>query len=123
MAALNRPSRPFLEEFGNRIPAMTRSGRPQGRPRVDVSTPVRVEGRAGWATMRNVSRGGAFVETPTPLPGRREVGIEFKLPESRRSVRSTAQVVWTRPGRAGGAIGQGLRFLRIDRAARAVQAR
>ena len=96
------------------ISRLTRFDKPQGRPRIDVDAPVRVEPSDEWGTIRNLSRGGAFIETPTPLPGRREIGLEFQLPETRRSVRTTAQVVWTRPTR-GGRAGQGMRFLSLDR--------
>jgi len=97
------------------VARLTRYEKPQGRPRVDVAAPVRIRDRDQWGTLRNVSRGGAFIETTTALPNRREISLEFKLPETQRTVRPTAQVVWTRPGNSPGSVGQGLRFLSLDR--------
>jgi uncharacterized protein (TIGR02266 family) len=97
------------------VARLTRFQEPQGRPRVDLAMPVKIDGADVWGTLRNLSRGGAFLETPAPLPSRGEVALEFQLPDAPRAVRSTAQVVWTRPARSRGAVGQGVRFLSLDR--------
>jgi uncharacterized protein (TIGR02266 family) len=97
------------------VARLTRFDEPRGRPRVDVAIPIKVAQHDQPGTLRNLSRGGAFLETATALPGRREVELEFQLPDEGRTVRPTAQVVWTRPT-SGGGVGQGVRFLSLDRA-------
>jgi CheY-like chemotaxis protein len=92
--------------------------RPQGRPRIRVAAPVRldVDGTQRWGTLRNLSRAGAFVELPEPLPGGREVSLSFKIPGSARSIAPTAQVVWSRRAQASApGAGHGLRFMAVDR--------
>ena len=80
------------------------------------------------ATVRNLSRGGAFVETAEPLARSDEVGLRFRLPGSECILASNAEVVWSRrgssstvqdleaemPAVAKGNVGVGLRFLEID---------
>lgn len=91
---------------------------PQGRPRVRVAAPVRLEidGSETWGTLSNLSRGGAFIEVPGSLPVGREISLEFQIPGSVRTVKPTAQVVWSRPSRTTPhAIGHGLRFIAVDK--------
>jgi uncharacterized protein (TIGR02266 family) len=80
---------------------------------------VRVE-RAGahaWGVMCDLSRGGTFIESAGRLPVDTEVSLDFKLPQLRRSLQSTAQVRWTGLHPRTGNAGMGLRFLALDRAA------
>ncbi|MCA9511231.1 MAG: response regulator [Myxococcales bacterium] len=111
----------LLESVGR----LTRHARPVGRPRVDTAEPVqlRVAGEASEGTLRNLSRGGAFVELPEPLPSGPEVELAFRIPGSTRAIAPSAEVVWTRPAAHGARrFGQGLRFLRLDaRALRALE--
>ncbi len=70
---------------------------------------------SAWGVMRDLSRGGAFVEAAGKLPVHTEVNLDFKLPNFRRSLRSTAQVMWTGLHPRTRAPGMGLRFLALDR--------
>jgi Tfp pilus assembly protein PilZ len=65
--------------------------------------------------MRNLSRGGLFIETSWEVPTRTEVHLRFRLPESGSEVSPTAQVIWHQesPGGLTGA-GVGMRFLSMD---------
>jgi uncharacterized protein (TIGR02266 family) len=94
----------------------------RGLPRVDVSAPVAMrdaEEHESWGTLRNVSRGGVFVETGLPLGRHSEVALRFTLPEVGIEIAPTAEVIWRRdkPDR-GEPAGLGLRFLDLDREAR-----
>jgi len=104
---------------------LTRHERPVGRPRVEMQEPVqlRLQGRAVNGTLRNLSRGGAFVELEEPLPSGPEIELDFHIPGSLRALAPSAQVVWTRPGAKGSRrCGHGLRFLRLEaRAFRALE--
>ena len=88
---------------------------PRGLPRALIERPVeitargtRVEGR-----VRNVSRGGIFVEAPKHFDSREEVTLCFSLDGHGSVVSPTAQVVWTSSDEDG-PDRIGLRFLEID---------
>lgn len=113
---LGKPlSRELLLESVRRL---TCSETPLGRPRVPVVAPVRLEidGSETRGTLVNLSRGGAFIEVPGALPVGREISLEFQIPGSARTVRPTAQVVWSRPSQTTpDAVGHGLRFIAVDK--------
>ncbi len=95
-------------------------------PRVPLEIRARVTAstREETGVVRNVSRGGLFLETSCDLAQRSEVDLRFRLPGSPHLLAASAQVIWRKPevpGRpsgsegAGSAHGFGLRFLDIDR--------
>ena len=88
----------------------------RGLPRVEVDAPVRIRCGAteSWGQVRNVSRGGLFVEAALSVPTRTEVGLEFELPDTFRRIAPTARVVWQRTDRDGQRSGIGLRFVGLD---------
>ncbi len=89
---------------------------PRGLPRVPVQAAVRVLGPRprGFWQMRNLSRGGAYVEAPRPVRPGAELRIEFEVPGIEGRFRPSARVAWARaPGR-GGPPGMGLHFLELD---------
>ena len=98
------------------IRRQTRFVRLEGRPRVALTAPVEVEpgGATGW--LRNVSRGGAFLETSAPLPHGCDWLLRFRLPGAAAPLQLTARVVWTRVGPRQVPAGQGVRFVAVDRA-------
>lgn len=91
----------------------------QGQPRVRVDAPVRIVAGENetWGTVRNLSRGGLFIETHLSLVPSDEIELHFRLPESGHAVEPNAQVVWCRMPVGSGSQtppGLGLRFLDID---------
>lgn len=89
----------------------------QGLPRAEVDAPARLraEQREGMARVRNISRGGAFIESELPLAVHSHVTLEFALPGTGLRIAPTARVVWTRLDTdAAGQTGAGLRFVGID---------
>lgn len=66
----------------------------------------------------NVSEGGVFVETDSPLSPGRTVEIAISLPEDHRPLNCHSQVVWNisspAPGNNEHPPGMGLEFLKID---------
>ena len=97
----------------------------RGIPRAETDLAVTICGTGlhGPGLMRNVSRGGAFVETELELDGARELGLRFELPERDAPLCPAAKVVWTRRRYASepASDGAGLQFTEIDAAtARAI---
>jgi len=70
---------------------------------------------SSWGVARDLSRGGVFVETLGRLPVNTELNLDFRLPKVRRSVRPTAEVMWSGVHPKSRAPGMGLRFLELDR--------
>ena len=90
----------------------------RGLSRIPVETPVHIirDPDDVWGTVRNVSRGGIFVESDFAMAPQTEVAVEFTLPEGEGSLQSTAQVIWRRRGSDAEPNGMGLQFLALDRA-------
>ena len=90
---------------------------PKGLPRVRVKRPARFwdVSHSASGTLRNVSRGGCFVESKEWLPGEgHELNLDFGLPGFPETISLTAQLVWRRLLPSRGARGAGLRFLELD---------
>lgn len=107
-------SRVSLNETVRRF---TRGHAPKGQPRIPVNSKVQV--RLGSATrearLRNLSRGGLFLETDYELTRDSEIGLEFVLPESPVQFNPTARVVWKKFDAARDHTqGLGLRFVDIS---------
>lgn len=88
----------------------------RGLPRVELASPARLRAGAceGHGVLRNVSRGGLFVETEWSAPPGSELRVEFRLPEERAELAPTARVVWRRPSWRSARGGLGMRFLELD---------
>lgn len=88
---------------------------PRGLPRAQVERPVEINARgrriSGW--IRNLSRGGLYMDAPVRLRRAEEIAIEFSLADDALRVAPTAQVVWVQPNHDG-PDGVGVRFLEID---------
>jgi hypothetical protein len=66
-------------------------------------------------TLRNLSRGGCFVESADWLPGEGdELNLDFGLPGFPTSLALSARLVWRRLLSGGGRGGAGFRFLELD---------
>ena len=87
---------------------------PRGLPRANIERPVEItaRGRRVEGTVRNVSRGGLFVDAPLHFSKEEEVGLHFSLDGGGEVVSPTAQVVWSQPTPEG-TDRVGLRFLEI----------
>ncbi len=70
---------------------------------------------SSWGVVRDLSRGGVFVESLGKLPVDTELDLDFNLPDVRRPLRPTAQVMWAGLHPKSRAPGMGLRFLALDR--------
>ena len=94
-------------------PSPARSGLPRAR----VARPVRLWDRehSATGTLRNLSRGGCFVESADWLPGEGdELNLDFGLPGFRESLALSARLVWRRVLPGGGRGSAGFRFLELD---------
>jgi uncharacterized protein (TIGR02266 family) len=89
----------------------------RGLPRVEMKVPVTMYTPANQSrgVVRNLSRGGIFVESPRPLPDQAEVALHFQLPDSPFEYTPTARVLWHREAEEPAqGVGMGMRFLEID---------
>jgi uncharacterized protein (TIGR02266 family) len=93
-----------------------RGGTPRGQARVHCDARVQISNDEGerWGTVRNLSRGGIFVESEAPVAPGTEVALEFALPDLPLRLAPTAQVIWLRPRQKATPPGMGLRFLALD---------
>jgi CheY-like chemotaxis protein len=90
---------------------------PSGLPRARIARPVRLWDRehSSTGTLRNLSRGGCFVESADWLPGEGdELNLDFGLPGFPTSLALSARLVWRRLLSGGGRGGAGFRFLELD---------
>ena len=94
---------------------LTEFDTPRGLPRADLDQPVAIttRGRQIEGKLRNVSRGGVFIDTTLQMNPAEEVGLSFSLDGNGTIVAPTARVVWSSPGQDG-FDHVGLRFLEID---------
>lgn len=94
---------------------MTEFDAPRGLPRARIERAVEINARGLRITgrLRNLSRGGLFIDAPLRLRRTEEIGVQFSLEDDDAIVSPTAQVVWIQPNE-GGPDGVGLRFLEID---------
>ncbi|HEB88527.1 MAG TPA: response regulator [Deltaproteobacteria bacterium] len=88
---------------------------PRGLPRALIERPIEItaRGRRISGILRNVSRGGIFVDAPIHFNRSEEVSLRFDLGDQDLTVSPTAQVVWTDRAR-NGFDRVGMRFLKID---------
>ena len=89
--------------------------------RVAVTAPVRIvlDGGHARGVVRNLSRGGLFLEADCALTPSQEVEILFELPESSnpsQTLTTTAKVIWRTDRTPSAGAGLGLQFLELDRA-------
>ncbi len=113
---LSKPlSRLGLVETVNRL---VRFPELRGMARIDHAVTVRVlmERQEHWGTMRNLSRGGMYIEASWSAPPESEMQLEFRLPEVGTTLAPTAKVIWSRRRRDGMSAGMGVRFLALDAA-------
>jgi uncharacterized protein (TIGR02266 family) len=88
---------------------------PRGLPRVELEEPLSVRvGGTRRGRVRNLSRGGVFIETDWSPSAGEEIAVEFELPEGLAAVSSTARLVWQREGNDLPE-GIGMRFVALDR--------
>jgi len=107
-------SRIILVEAVNRF---LRDGGLRGVDRVPVEANVEfeLEDQTHRGTLRNLSRGGLFLETDCEIPGRMEIPLRFVLPDSNEEFSPTAQVVWqSEVSSLPTPQGVGMRFVSID---------
>lgn len=88
---------------------------PRGLPRASLEEPIEIAARGQHITgmIRNLSRGGLFVNARLHVDRAEEVGLNFNLGKTGDALSTTAQVIWSNPA-ANGQDLIGLRFLGID---------
>jgi type IV pilus assembly protein PilZ len=70
----------------------------------------------------NISNGGVFIRSSSPLPLNSEVALVFRLPESDQCIRATGRVVWNYDmpkGTSHIVTGSGIRFVDMSASDRA----
>jgi len=87
---------------------------------VDIRVDYRSEDTFLFASIRNISEVGIFVETKNPLPMGTSINLEFELPGG-DAVAAVGRVVWVNPYRPDGENlnpGMGVRFVDLSDDAR-----
>jgi DNA-binding response OmpR family regulator len=94
---------------------LTDHSTPRGLPRALIDQPIEITARGQRVAgiVRNVSRGGIFVDAPLHFDRAEEVALNFKLGATNVDVSPTAKVVWSDPSQ-NGHDRVGMRFLEID---------
>ncbi len=94
---------------------LTDHSTPRGLPRALIEQPIEIttRGRRVAGIVRNVSRGGIFVDAPLHFDRAEEVGLKFNLGTTNVDVSPTAKVIWSDPSKNGNDR-VGMRFLEID---------
>ena len=92
--------------------------------RYEVSIPVDCSTRHVFVSNQvcNISRGGIFIRSDTPLPLNTEVSLVLRLPGTDRCIRATGLVVWNydmQKGTSHIVPGSGIRFIGLPPAERA----
>jgi uncharacterized protein (TIGR02266 family) len=89
---------------------------PVGLPRVKHVTPVRFHGTECERTgvIRNLSRGGLFIEAEWLPPEGTEMALSFDLPGLPEPIEPTARIVWRQMDPDLPSMGVGVRFVALD---------
>jgi len=92
--------------------------------RYEVSIPVDCSTRHMFVSNHvcNISRGGLFIRSDTPLPLNTEVSLVLRLPGTDRCIHATGLVVWNydmQKGTARLVPGSGIRFIGLPPSERA----
>lgn len=109
-------------EVAPAVGAFAPAARP-GRYRVDI--PVDCTTREAFFSNRvtNLSRGGLFLRSDTPLPLQAEVDLEFTLPGTATTIQATGRVIWNYDVAKGSSRivpGSGIKFVDISAADKAL---
>jgi len=93
-------------------------------PRYEVSIPVDCSTRDAFVSNHvcNISKGGLFLRSETPLPLDTEVSLILRLPGSEQCIRATGRVIWNydmKKGTTRIVPGTGIRFLDLPPSDRA----
>jgi len=98
--------------------------REREHPRYEVSIPVDCSTRDVFLSNHvcNISKGGLFLRSETPLPLDTEVSLVLRLPGSEQCIRATGRVIWNydmKKGTTRIVPGTGIRFLDLPPSDRA----
>ena len=85
-------------------------------PRVEMQVEVTLESEHNFYTglSSNISEGGLFVATTTPLPLGTRLVVRFALEDGAAPIDAVGEVCWLRPCSADFPCGFGMRFLEIS---------
>jgi type IV pilus assembly protein PilZ len=97
-------------------PLAGRTADTRQHPRYEVSIPVECSTRQFFFSNQtcNISKGGLFIRSDSPLPLNAEVSLVLHLRETERSIFATGRVIWnngTEKGSAQAVPGSGIRFV------------
>jgi uncharacterized protein (TIGR02266 family) len=91
----------------------------RAHPRYEVAIPVDCSTRDVFVASQfcNISRGGMFIRSSTPLPINAEVALVLRLPDDGRKIHARGRVVWNYDmvkGTTKIVPGSGIRFVDIE---------
>jgi len=87
--------------------------------RVNAQHEIKISSRGDFekAYMTNISGGGIYIETRTPLPLGSEISLRLTRPDRNKSIDVTSEVVWINPpgiGRSTAGMGVQFKNLNLD---------
>lgn len=64
----------------------------------------------------NISKGGIFIKTPNPPPMGTQLDLEFKLPDSGKTIQAAGEIVWCQHTSTKSSLpaGMGIKFRQIS---------
>jgi uncharacterized protein (TIGR02266 family) len=94
-----------------------------GRFRVDIEVSCSTSGLFLSNRVTNISRGGLFIQSSSPLPLQAEVDLALTLPETGATIQATGRVIWNYDVAKGSSHlvpGSGIKFVDISPGDRAL---
>jgi uncharacterized protein (TIGR02266 family) len=84
-------------------------------PRIEVHLEIEYHDAGGFVRtcMRNLSAGGVFIQTDTPLPADSQFAVRMQLPGDEELMEAQCRVVWTKHGSSCYPTGMGVQFLEL----------
>ena len=83
-------------------------------PRYDVEIPVvcEIKDEKSTYSINNISTGGVFIVTPSPLSTGQIFSIDFELPDKSAHIKTGVRVAWL--SKEGAYKGMGVEFIDLD---------
>jgi uncharacterized protein (TIGR02266 family) len=107
--------RRFIGRIGAVVPSHGPAPKGQQRIQIDSEIEFAVGERTTRGRLKNLSRGGLFIETGFELPANAEVKLQFALPDNSADFDPTAHVIWKQLDSAKSrSRGIGMRFVDIS---------
>ena len=114
---MSSPLAQALQQYSEAVVAPAPQRRAHERVPLEVEVTLESDHNFYTGLSSNISEGGLFVATSTPLPLGTRLVVRFALEDGAAPIDAVGEVCWLRPRSADFPCGFGLRFLEISDAA------